>query len=177
MAGVRFGSLVVQDHARYGYLAVPTRFGSFPPVVEFLNFLGVAFVDILHPGAETEAEARAEAAHGAEAKKIIEKLSCHVHHVGHGNQNKSRRKRTNKHFQQAKEHESIVTRCARVSDSGKSVRIGDMRIYLQAKRIEAIPERVTTTVPVKNPFQALAGKKKMYNTFKGKLSPRPVKFK
>ncbi|MQL70995.1 hypothetical protein Taro_003299 [Colocasia esculenta] len=40
MAEVRFGSQLVKDHARYGYLAVPTRFNNFSLIVEFPNFLG-----------------------------------------------------------------------------------------------------------------------------------------
>ncbi|MQM11528.1 hypothetical protein Taro_044437 [Colocasia esculenta] len=175
MAGVRFGPLVVQDHARHGYLVVPTRFGSFPPVVEFSNFLGVAFVDILHP--ETKKEAEAEAEHEVEVKKTNEELSCHVHHVEHGNHYKNKEKKTNRYPQQTKEVENIVTRRARVSKLGKSVRIGDLRIHLQAKRTEAVPERVTMTVPVKNSFQALIGKREIFNTFKGKLPLKLIKFK
>ncbi|MQM09472.1 hypothetical protein Taro_042347 [Colocasia esculenta] len=171
MAEVRFGPLVVQDHAQYGYLAVPTLFGSFPPVVEFPNFLGVAFVDILHPEAEAEAE------HEAEVKKITKKLSCHVHQMENGNHNKTKGKGTNIYFQQARESENIVTHRARVSNSRRSVLIGDMRIHLQSKRAKAVPERVTPTVPIKNSFQALTDKREMYNTFRGKLPPRPVKFK
>ncbi|MQL84504.1 hypothetical protein Taro_017013 [Colocasia esculenta] len=175
MAGVRFGPLVVQDHARYGYLAVPTKFGSFPPVVEFPNFLGVAFVDILHPEIKKEAEAGAN--RQAKDKEITKELSCHVHHVERGPVSRSKGKRVNVCPPQVIEAENIVTRRARVSTSGKSVRIGDLRIHLQAKKIEAVPERVTTPVPVKNSFQALAGKREMANTFKGKVAPKPVKFK
>lgn len=42
-----FGSEIVENHADAGYLAVPTIFGSFPHVVGFPNFLGVAFTDTL----------------------------------------------------------------------------------------------------------------------------------
>ncbi|MQL71181.1 hypothetical protein Taro_003495 [Colocasia esculenta] len=175
MAGVRFGPLVIQDHARYGYLAVPTRFGSFPPVVEFPNFLGVAFVDILHPEIEKKAEAGTD--HQNKAKETAKELGCHVHHVERGPINRNKGKRVDTCPQQVTEAENIVTHRARVSTSGKSVRIGDLRIHLQAKKIEAVPERVTTPVPVKNSFQALAGKREMANTFKGKMAPKPVEFK
>ncbi|MQM15049.1 hypothetical protein Taro_047986 [Colocasia esculenta] len=161
----------------YGYLAVPTHFESIPPVVEFPNFLGVTFVDILHLGAGTGAGTEAEAEHEAEVKKTTKKLSYHVHHVENGNHNKSKGKGTNKYFQQAREDDNIVTRRARVSNSGKSVRVGDLRIHLQAKRVEAVPERVTPSVPVKNSFNALSEKREMFNTFKGKLPPKPIKFK
>ncbi|MQM15379.1 hypothetical protein Taro_048325 [Colocasia esculenta] len=81
MAEVRFRPQIVRDHARYGYLAVPTRFGSFPPVVEFPNFLGVAFVNILHQ------EARAE------AKVTVKEISCQVHHMNRGNGRNNKRPR------------------------------------------------------------------------------------
>ncbi|MQM16154.1 hypothetical protein Taro_049106, partial [Colocasia esculenta] len=167
-----FGPLVVQDHARHGYLAVPTRFGSFPPVVEFPNFLGVAFVSILHP--EAKKEDGAEVVREAELKGTAQELSCHVHHVERGNNNKPKGKEAN---QQITEAENIVTRRARVSASGKTVRIGDLRIHLQEKKTEAIARRVMPTVPVENSFQALANREEMHNTFKGKLPPRPTKFK
>ncbi|MQM06847.1 hypothetical protein Taro_039676 [Colocasia esculenta] len=163
MAKVRFGSQLVRDHAQNGYLAVPTRFGTFPPVVEFPNFLGVAFVDILHHEAEVKNE------------EAVEELSCQVHHVDHGKKNM--KKRSRKKRQQAEEDEKIISHHARLSNSGKSVLVGKVRINLNNRRSKIESEQVIPAVAVENTFQTLTGKKEMNNTFKGKLPPKPIKFK
>ncbi|MQL76703.1 hypothetical protein Taro_009081 [Colocasia esculenta] len=163
MAEVRFGPQLVRDHARNGYLAVPTRFGAFPPVVEFPNFLGVAFVDVLHPEAEDKSE------------EAVEKLSCQVHHVDHGKKNRG--KRAQRKQRQAEEDEKIISHQARLSNSGKSILVGKVRINLNNGRSRIEPEQVIPAVAVENTFQALTGKKAMNNTFKGKLPPKPIKFK
>ncbi|MQL94808.1 hypothetical protein Taro_027480, partial [Colocasia esculenta] len=163
MAEVDFGPQLVQDHAQNGYLAVPTRFGAFPPVVEFPNFLGVAFMDVLHSEAEVKVEETAE------------KLSCQVHHVDHGKKNM--RKRSKKKRQQAEEDEKIISHHARLSNSRKSVLVGEVRINMHNGCSEFKKEQVAPAVAVENPFQALTGRRTMCNTFKGSLPPKPIKFK
>ncbi|MQM09446.1 hypothetical protein Taro_042318 [Colocasia esculenta] len=48
---------------------------------------------------------------------------------------------------------------ARVSDSGKSMLVGNIRIHLQSGRATIEQDQVVLTMPTRNSFQALEGRK------------------
>ncbi|MQL99546.1 hypothetical protein Taro_032273 [Colocasia esculenta] len=155
--GVSFGPLVVQDHIRNDYLTTPTRFEDFPPVVESPYFLGVIPV-VLPTAAKTYEAKQAQEepqAHEANLIKMFTTYVVNFVNASTAGKNKSR-----------KPKRKPTTRG--ISSSGKTVRVGDLRIRLDESETTMIPERHVATIPVKNSFGILPKVRQHKPSFKVK---------
>ncbi|MQM04306.1 hypothetical protein Taro_037098, partial [Colocasia esculenta] len=136
--GVVFGPLVVQDHIRNGYLTTPTRFGAFPPVVESPYFLGV--IPAVVPTA-TKAQETSKTTEEPQAQEadLVQMFTTYA--INFTNTPTTKKHRKHKHDKKP------TTRG--ISSSGKTVRIGELRIRLDGSETMVIPERHVATIPKK----------------------------
>ncbi|MQL80071.1 hypothetical protein Taro_012522 [Colocasia esculenta] len=142
--GVVFGPLVVHDHIRNDYLTTPTKFEDFPPVVESPYFLGVIPVVLPTTFKAHEASKAKEEPQAQEANLIQMFTTYAINFTNTPTIGKNRRRKSSKK----------PTTCG-ISSSGKTVRVGDLRIHLDGSETLKIPERNVATVPVKNNFGIL----------------------
>ncbi|MQL82362.1 hypothetical protein Taro_014831 [Colocasia esculenta] len=116
--GVVFGPLVVQDHIRNGYLTTPTRFGAFPPVVESPYFLGV--IPAVLPAAKAYETSKTKEEPQAQEANLMQMFTTYaINFTNTPTTGKNRKRKSGK---------KPTTRG--ISSSGKTVRIGELRIRL-----------------------------------------------
>ncbi|MQL80504.1 hypothetical protein Taro_012953 [Colocasia esculenta] len=141
--GVVFGPLVVQDHIRNGYLPTPTRFGAFPPVVESPYFLGV--IPAVLPAAKAHETNKTKEEPQAQEANLVQMFTTYAINFTNTPTTRKNRKR--------KSGNKPTIRG--ISSSGKTVRIGELRIRLDDSETMMIPERHVATIPVRNKFGIL----------------------
>ncbi|MQM06561.1 hypothetical protein Taro_039387 [Colocasia esculenta] len=143
MAAVTYGPLIVASHAKCGYLTTPLVFGDFPAVVGSPYFLG----EVPAVQATPMAAPKATAARGSKPRPSqgrvfsVNTISCVV----------VPRKRG-----QYQGHRGSKPR-AIVSNSGKIVLVGDVRIRLDGGEPIMPRDRSVPTVATSNKFAPLQG--------------------
>ena len=135
VGGVVFGPLVARLHAE-GYLTTPTAFGSFPPVVETPYFLGVVLAST--NGSPNDNR----------AKMAPQAPGLGVFVISSGQEQQP----------ELKEHEPrrATRKWRAISHSGKTTRMGSLRVFLDGRAPHVPEERYTSSVPLGNRFAALA---------------------
>ncbi|MQL94472.1 hypothetical protein Taro_027128 [Colocasia esculenta] len=174
--GVVFGPLVVQDHIRNGYLTTPTRFGAFPPVVESPYFLGV-IPAVIPTVAKAQETSKTKEEPQAQEANLVQMFTTYA--INFTNTPTTKKHRKHKYGKKP------TTRG--ISSSGKTVRIGELRIRLDGSETMVIPERQVATIPVRNKFGILPKVQQDKPSFKVKekkkqwvkaetQNPKPDKF-
>ncbi|MQL80879.1 hypothetical protein Taro_013346 [Colocasia esculenta] len=170
---VTYGPLVVNNHARFGYLATPIVFGDFPVVVGSLYFLGVV------PARQEEDAAQKPPSNKSTKKtsRIHANTQARPAAINKGTQMPSKddvvkgakpRIRTfsvqtissqiiapvSSQRGQNKNHKS-KRRPAATSRSGKSIMIGGLRVRIDGSQPVIPRDRYVPTIPTSNRFSAL----------------------
>ncbi|MQL83159.1 hypothetical protein Taro_015654 [Colocasia esculenta] len=121
--------LTLRDHIRNGYLTTPTRFGDFPPVVESPYFLSV-IPAVLPTAAKAHEAKQAKEEPQAQETNLIQMFTMYaINFTNTPTAGKNRRRKSSK---------KPTTRG--ISGSGKTVRVGDLRIRLDESETLMIPE-------------------------------------
>ena len=173
---VTYGPLVVNDHARFGYLATPIIFGDFPAVVGSPFFLGVV------PAHQEEEAAQISSSHKPTKKKSNNsgRVKARSATVNKGTQMPVKDdavKGGKPHSTQVRTHSvhmissTIVVPApsqqgqykrhkskrlpAAISRSGKSIMIGNVQVRLDGTPPTIPRDRYVPNIPTSNRFSAL----------------------
>ncbi|MQL84426.1 hypothetical protein Taro_016941 [Colocasia esculenta] len=143
MAAVTYGPQVVACHAKCGYLAVPLVFGDFPAVVGSPYFLGVVPAVQATPKAAPKATAtRGTKPRSSQGRVFsVNTISCIA--VPKKRERRQGRRGSKPH--------------AVVSNSGKTVLVGDIRVRLDGGEPILPRDRSVPTVATSNKFAPLQG--------------------
>ncbi|MQL99140.1 hypothetical protein Taro_031859 [Colocasia esculenta] len=143
MAAVTYGPMVVACHAKCGYLAVPLVFGDFPAVVGSPYFLGVVpAVQATPKAAPTATATRGTKPYSSQGRVFsVNTISCVA----------VPRKRGQRQGRRGSKPRAVV------SNSGKTVLVGDIRVRLDGGEPILPRDRSVPTVATSNKYAPLQG--------------------
>ncbi|MQL94183.1 hypothetical protein Taro_026837, partial [Colocasia esculenta] len=143
MAAVTYGPQVIACHAKCGYLAVPLVFGDFPAVVGSPYFLGVVPAVQATPKAASKATAvRGTKPRPSQGRVFsVNTISCVA----------ISRKQGQRQGRRGSKPRTVV------SNSGKTVLVGDIRVRLDGGEPILPRDRSVPTVATSNQFAPLQG--------------------